>query len=67
MLIWAVVVAGPLVLPASLMFGSAIPEGAEQALQTVGVVTLFLAICALDGLGTGSQKAHDGKRSPTRD
>ena len=54
MAIWAVLLGGPLVLPLALLLRSDLPLLLAEALLVVGVLGLFLSICATEAVGSGS-------------
>lgn len=56
MVVWAVLLGGPLILPLALLLRSDLPTLAAECLLLLGVVTLFLAICATETLGGASRR-----------
>lgn len=60
MFVWALVLVGPTVLPLALLLRPDLPQPAAEALLILGVLTLFLAICATEVVGDGSRRAKRG-------
>ncbi|WP_375458158.1 hypothetical protein [uncultured Enterovirga sp.] len=56
MLIWTVLLGGPLMLPLALMMRADVPELIAEAMVVAGVIGLFLAICATEVVGTGQRR-----------
>lgn len=59
MLNWAILLAGPTILPLAMVFRPDLPNTVAEALLVLGVVSLFLAICAAEAVGSG--KAGRGR------
>lgn len=51
MFVWAVLLLGPLVLPLALLFRADLPHVAAELALILGVLSLFLAICATEAVG----------------
>ena len=51
MFVWGVLLGGPLILPLALLLRSDLPHIAGEALLVLGVISLFLAICATEAVG----------------
>ena len=56
MYIWAVLIGGSLLLPVATVFRTDMPQLAAETLSVVGVLGLFLAICATEVVGTGAAR-----------
>lgn len=51
MLFWTLLVGGSLVLPFSILYRTDLPPLAAELLSLLGVISLFLAICAAETVG----------------
>lgn len=51
MFVWAVLLGGPLVLPLALLLRPDLPIVVAEGLLVLGVIGLFLAICATEATG----------------
>lgn len=51
MFVWTVLLGGPLILPLALMFRSDLPHALAEIGLVVGVLSLFLSICATEAIG----------------
>lgn len=60
MAVWAVLLGGPLVLPLALLLRSDMPQIVAEALLILGVLGLFLSICATEVVGNKSAQRQAG-------
>ena len=57
MFVWASLLGGPLVLPLAFWLRPDIPHAVAEGLLILGVLGMFLAICATEALGVKLGKA----------
>lgn len=59
MVAWVLLLFGTISLPATTYFHADLPSNVSEILTVVSVLGLFVAICALDAVGTGPARASD--------
>ena len=60
MMVWAVLLGGPLLLPLAFLLRTDLPHLVAEALLVAGVLGLFLSICATEAVGGGVQRQQAG-------
>ena len=59
MAVWSVLLLGPVLLPVAFLLRSDLSPLIAEGLLLLGVVGLFLSICAADSIGTGARRESE--------